>query len=239
MKECVKSCDIRLLEVETKSSTDLLGASSSSPTLISSLDAPALLHLVHPFALEHLNTVSTHVRQFRAYLGSLSASSENAQIARDVLTDLVDTSGVDIAALEPFLVECLQDCRLLDKQDSHKSLALCQPIPVMHLKLERTITRLFRSSILNKTLLFIKPDDLVDGVTRLSFDPNTDKAQDVVSKRTLSGQGAALSCLRCGGKSEIGRAFDVGGRSSIRWWTWEKMWMIYCICGGSWSSDRN
>jgi hypothetical protein len=66
--------------------------------------------------LEHLNAVSTHVKQFRAYLGSLSASSENAQIARDVLTDLVDTSGVDIAALEPFLAECAQECRLLDSE---------------------------------------------------------------------------------------------------------------------------
>ena len=75
-----------------------------------------MLHLVHPFALEHLNAVSTHVRQFRAFLGSLSASSENAQIARDVLADLVDTSGIDFAALESFLVECVQDCRLLDSE---------------------------------------------------------------------------------------------------------------------------
>jgi hypothetical protein len=81
-----------------------------------SLDAPPLLHLVHPFALEYLNSVLMHVRQFRAYLGSLSASSENSQIASDVLTDLVDNSGVDIAALEAFLVESAQGCQMLDSE---------------------------------------------------------------------------------------------------------------------------
>jgi hypothetical protein len=84
--------------------------------LTSSLDAPSLLHLGHPFALEHLNGVATHIRQFRTYLGSLAASSENSQIARDVLADLVDTSGVDIVALEPFLVGCAQDCKMLDSE---------------------------------------------------------------------------------------------------------------------------
>jgi Mediator complex subunit 16 len=109
----------------------------------------------------------------------------------------------------------------------------------MHLHLERAITKLSRSSILNKALLFIKPDDLVDGVTRLSLNSKIDKTEDVVSKRMLNGRGPVLSCLRCGGKSEIGRALDAGGKSSLRWWTWEKMWMAYCICGGSWSSQRN
>jgi len=82
--------------------------------LVSSFDSPPLLLLAHPFALEHLTAALTHVTQFRVYLGSLSASSENSQIARDVLTDLVDSSGVDIVALGRFLVECMQDCRLLD-----------------------------------------------------------------------------------------------------------------------------
>jgi hypothetical protein len=82
------------------------------------LDAPSLLHLVHPFALEQLNTISMHVTQFRAYLGTLSASSENAQIAKDILTDIVDTSGVDIAALEPFLVECAKEVRMLNSEST-------------------------------------------------------------------------------------------------------------------------
>jgi Mediator complex subunit 16 len=124
------------------------------------------------------------------------------------------------------------------EQDGHRSLGLCQPTPAMHLHLERTIVKLSRSSILNKPLLFIKPDDLVDGVTHLSLNSKPDKAEDVVSKRILNGQGPTLSCLRCGGKSEIGRVFD-GGKSSLRWWTWEKMWMAYCICGGSWLNNRN
>lgn len=97
-------------------SSDIYLRRPASPASVTSLDAPRLLHLVHPFALEHLSAVSTHVRHFRAYLGTLSASSENAQIARDVLSDLVDTSGVDITALEPFLVECAQDCRTLDSE---------------------------------------------------------------------------------------------------------------------------
>ena len=113
----------------------------ASPMLTSSsLDAPPLLHLVHPFALEHLNAVSTHVRQFRAYLGSLSASSENAQIARDILTDLVDMSGVDLVALGPFLVECVQDCRLLDSECIF-CYAFCYWTPGLLLTQNRIATR--------------------------------------------------------------------------------------------------
>jgi hypothetical protein len=95
----------------------------ASPASIPSLDAPPLLHLVHPIAVEYLNLVLMHVRQLRAYLGSLSASSENSHMARDVLTDLVDSSGVDIAALEPFLAESVQISQMLDSE--HISTLLC------------------------------------------------------------------------------------------------------------------
>lgn len=56
------------------------------------------------------------MNQFRGYLGSLSARGENAQIARDVLIDLVDNSGIDFGALVLLLSECLKDCQLLDSK---------------------------------------------------------------------------------------------------------------------------
>ena len=62
-------------------------------------ETPALLHLGHQYALTNLHTMLTHVKSLRLFMGHLSARGENAQIARDVLVDLVDSSGFDIDAL--------------------------------------------------------------------------------------------------------------------------------------------
>lgn len=83
-------------------------------TLTPSLDTSILLHLTHPFALQNICVALGHVKQYRAYLGSLSARGENAQIARDVLVDLIDSSGVDFTALVTLLSTTVQNAQALN-----------------------------------------------------------------------------------------------------------------------------
>lgn len=73
------------------------------------LETPILLYIGHPYALGKLQALLTHVKKLRLFIGQLSARGETAQIARDVLIDLVDYAGFDIDALCLFLAERVQD----------------------------------------------------------------------------------------------------------------------------------
>lgn len=77
------------------------------------LETPALLHVAHPYALTNLHTMLMHVKSLHLFLGHLSARGENAQIARDVLVDLVNCSGIDIDALCAFVAESVQDAKAI------------------------------------------------------------------------------------------------------------------------------
>jgi hypothetical protein len=65
----------------------------------------------HPYALINLHSILTHIKTLRLFMGNLSARGENAQIARDILVDLVDCAGFDIDALCLFLAECVEDAK--------------------------------------------------------------------------------------------------------------------------------
>lgn len=120
--------------------------------------------------------------------------------------------------------------------DCQKALASCQPVPAMRSHLSNVIKQVTQSTILNKSTLFIKPSDLIDGLARLSVTPRKNKDKDVVSKRMLVGNSPYLTCLRCDGRSEVGMDMKSGALSS-RWRTWERIWAAQCICGGNWTSD--
>lgn len=77
------------------------------------LNSPVFLHLVHPYALKNFKTAIGNVHRFRNYLRSLTAGGENAQIARDVLLDLVDCCGVDLEALGSLLESVAEDVKSL------------------------------------------------------------------------------------------------------------------------------
>lgn len=89
--------------------------------------SPTLLHLVQPYALVNLHSVLGHIKQFRAYLGTLTASEVNAQIARDILIDLVDCSGINLDLLQPLLLELIEDAKILDG-NSFKISPSCQEL---------------------------------------------------------------------------------------------------------------
>lgn len=72
------------------------------------IESPILLHLGHPYALANLQNLFSHVKHFRDFLGAKEARGENAQIARDVLVDLVDCSGLEIDTLATVVAECSQ-----------------------------------------------------------------------------------------------------------------------------------
>jgi hypothetical protein len=67
------------------------------------LDAPILLHLVHPLALTNLTTVVFHVNRFHQYLTSMTPKQENSQYAKEIMLDLVNSSGLVLKVLEDTL----------------------------------------------------------------------------------------------------------------------------------------
>lgn len=90
----------------------------SDPSTTNQTYPPILLNLAHPYATRNLFTILQHLKRFRTYLGSLSAGGENSRIARDVLVDLVDCSGVDFEALYPVLEEIVQKSKIHDSTSS-------------------------------------------------------------------------------------------------------------------------
>lgn len=72
-----------------------------------------LLHLVQPYALANLTAAIKHVKRFHGCLQALTPKQENAQIAKDVLVDLVDCSGIDLNALESLLTDLVQDAQAI------------------------------------------------------------------------------------------------------------------------------
>lgn len=95
--------------------------------------------------------------------------------------------------------------------------------------------KILKAGILDRPKLFIKPSELVDGVSRISFaDRLKERESDVVSKGLLLNRGAHIVCVRCGGKSEIGGEGKIAGHISFKWRAWELTWASRCICGGAW-----
>ena len=64
-----------------------------------------LLHLLHPYAAGNLHVALQHIKRLHDDLKSLSPKSENAQMAKDVFMDGLESSGIYLDALEPLLKE--------------------------------------------------------------------------------------------------------------------------------------
>ncbi|KAG1891108.1 hypothetical protein F4604DRAFT_1704316 [Suillus subluteus] len=215
-------------------------ATDQSPHSVS-LDAPILLHLVHPLALTNLRAVVFHVSSFHRYLASMTAKRENSQFARDTMLDLISSSGLDLKVLEDILSTAIPEASAIPVEEIMASFAEGHPVPAQHGQLKKTIRSLTTSSAIDRPRLFIKSSDLVDGFANLSASDRPvgdDPGMDVVTKGRLLTQNPGLFCLRCGGRSQVGGEVMVGGHSSPRWKSWERMWAARCICGGSWVSGN-
>lgn len=120
-------------------------------------------------------------------------------------------------------------------QMCQRALTSCQPLAGMQPILMKLINEISDSErILNKTRLFIKPFDLVDGIARLSVDPRKADVNDVITKSFLPKEGLKIECLRCGGMAVGSKNNKVVGMPAARWLIWERMWQLRCVCGGPW-----
>jgi hypothetical protein len=90
--------------------------------------------------------------------------------------------------------------------------------------------------MVDKTRLFIKPDEMVDGIAGLSLGLE-DKEQelDVVTKEVLLSFGSTLNCVRCGAKTDPhgSSAVAPGQIMPKRMWHLRQM---HCVCGGLWTT---
>ncbi|KAI0819541.1 hypothetical protein BC628DRAFT_1525877 [Trametes gibbosa] len=234
-KECVLVGDSPVAAPPTPKERDLPDALS--------LDNPIFLHLAHPYAVSRLQTALEHVKRFRNHVGKLVAKGENSHIAKDVLMDITDGSGVDLPLLGPLLTEILQDTKQLNAQDLRRSLASCRPVPSLKAHLRKAIGKILGSKAIDRARLFIKASDLVDGVTQLSISETAPrykgKDTDVVSKGLLLPRQPGNICLRCGGRSESIADGGLVSEGSVGWQYWQKAWRWRCVCGGQWVHTTN
>ncbi|KAF9075212.1 hypothetical protein BDP27DRAFT_1315692, partial [Rhodocollybia butyracea] len=221
VKECILSSDF----TDPQSSRD--GSNPDSPNKPSRiLTSPVFLHLVHPTALQNLRTSLGHIKQFQAYLAKLTPRTENAQLSRDILLDLVECSGIDIQGLDAILE------KLSKSVQEFSAMASCQPLPSMQIPLKETVNLMSKTPALDKARLFVKSFEMVDGQPHMPFDRlQKDKNKDVVSKGLLLHRSQGMNCLRCGGQTEYGK--DLMSPRLIV--LWEKSWARRCVCGGSWT----
>ena len=220
-----------------------------------SLYSPDLIHLAHPFALQILVVALKHINALRSYIGSLPAGGDNPQMAQLVLVDTVDSCGINFGSLITLLEGNLPTVKTFDRrlyvsclalfrsescsaQVCQRALAACQPMGAMLPYLTKLVNLICDSDkLLNKTTLFMKPTDLVDGMAWLSTEKRKTDGNDVITKRLLPAEGPCDECLRCGGKTTISKnAGKVVGLTAPRWVMWERKWETRCICGGPWST---
>ncbi|KAJ6496752.1 hypothetical protein C8R47DRAFT_1042539 [Mycena vitilis] len=232
LKQCVLSSD--LTGSSPGDPEDDLFSSEASSAAFQIPPSSILLHLAHPYALRSLHAALTNVTRFKDKIGSLSASEENSQIAKNIIVDLIDCSGVDLIALEVLLSELLVEVKRFSVEETRRSLALCEPTSEMGRHLRIAIQKLASGSLVNKPRLFIKPFELMDGVPQIFDTRKKDKTKDVITKGALSGRIQGVVCVRCGGKSEVGGGMNATPHVSGNWRAWEKLWIRHCICGGAW-----
>lgn len=193
-----------------------------------------LLHLVHPYAFQNLKDAINHVSRFRDELDPLPPRCESAQIAKDILMDAADSSGVDLKRLLHVLDEIKGQLKY-SADEQRRSLVKCSVLPSMVPVVRGAVEKILKASIIDRPKLFLKPSELVDGLTRMSLTERPkDRDIDVVSKGLLLHPGLDVVCMRCGGRSEVSGSGQVAGHVSQSWSAWESTWGSRCICGGRW-----
>ncbi|THH09465.1 hypothetical protein EW145_g1983 [Phellinidium pouzarii] len=192
----------------------------------------SLTHLIHPYTLDNLYCFLQHVRRFRAYLGAIAKQDEHHQMAKEMLIDIVDSSGIDLEALDRVLSDIRDEVKANAERDpdlARRCLVSLKPPSQYATLLQKFIVKIMQAQLVDKSRLFIKPDDLVDSILGLSVgEAGTVPDSDVISKGLRPRLKPPLSCVRCSGKSEINNeAFP--GHASAPWLAWERSWQTHLI----------
>ncbi|KAG7092557.1 hypothetical protein E1B28_008906 [Marasmius oreades] len=218
MKECV-------LSLELSSS----GKTSGPDVSIS----PTLLMLLHPHALQTLLEAVANVKQVRQRLELLTPRSENSQIARDAFIDQVDCSSINLTGLLPILKDVFEVIKITSDEEIRRCLALCQPTENMRNQAHAHLLKVLEPGILDRSRLFMKLHDFVDGMSRLAIEPQKQKYRDIVTKNLLLVRPSTFVCVRCGGQSsELGKS-DASTTPKLVGFI-ERYWIKRCVCGGPW-----
>lgn len=94
--------------------TESLIGTPASGSQVSSLADPIFLLICHPMPFALVQTTLSHICGLRACLHSRTPSAEKAQIAKDILLDLVDCSGLDLLGIQTALGELTPELQKLD-----------------------------------------------------------------------------------------------------------------------------
>ncbi|KLO14499.1 hypothetical protein SCHPADRAFT_939554 [Schizopora paradoxa] len=159
-----------------------------------------LLHLIHPFPLECLINLTRHVARLRLWLTMITAKSEKAQMAKEMLLDIVDSSGINLEVVVKSLMEARADVKSHSDRApdiARRCLASLKPHAIHRPMLKKTSVAL--SNAVDKSRLFFKPEDLLDNMEGLSISPIDmlgRQNRDVITKRYLSAsRGSSFSAL--------------------------------------------
>lgn len=60
-----------------------------------------------------------HIRRLRDYVASLNPSAENSRLAKDVLLDVIDNSGVNLNLIESTLVDLLRSASSMSSESTY------------------------------------------------------------------------------------------------------------------------
>ncbi|KAF8505026.1 hypothetical protein BU17DRAFT_71546 [Hysterangium stoloniferum] len=204
--------------------------------------SPILITIIHPYMLDNFIGALFHLNTFRAFLDTLTASKLKAGIAKEVIVDIIDGSGINLKQFEAELrkIQQLEELTSLDGEH-YELLRRCFcfmfPLPPMHKLITKACSLVTSPHVISKARLFIKPADLVDGISRLNLSATkAGQERDVVSKGILGIPNNMRTCVRCGGKTETMQSRLPPGRETIDyscWAMWKHEW-DRCICGGLW-----
>jgi len=201
---------------------------------------PILLNMLCPDALTKLRVTVGDVKQLYEQLKSLEPNGENGAIAKNTLLDTVDSSGINLQALELLLAHISEKIDMSNAIDVRRSIAACNPVPSAYPLMWEIAQTVSESDAIEKSRLFIKPQEFVSEIGNLRKSSEyVGEGQDIISKGPLLRRRPTRVCVRCGGKSqhhELGLRGEgaIPGSSFSQWHVWQRRWWTRCICGGRW-----
>ncbi|EAU88511.2 hypothetical protein CC1G_04217 [Coprinopsis cinerea okayama7 len=113
MKQCVLASTLASSADAAGEDDDPFASSNGSPD--EHLQQSVLLHLSHPFTMENLGILLTHIKRFRNFIEvTAPPNADMWRFARGILTDLMDYCPVNLVELESLLETTSEEVRKLD-----------------------------------------------------------------------------------------------------------------------------